>query len=62
MWTARRNSSFWACRAAKSADLLSSIRYLVLRFWTGDVLSRTDSVIETIYEALYRFEMEGRFG
>ena len=40
---------------------LRSAGFRVLRFWNGDVLSRTDSVVETIYEALYRCEMEGRF-
>ena len=40
---------------------LRSTGLRVLRFWNGDVLSRTDSVVETIFEALYRSEMEGRF-
>ena len=40
---------------------LRSSGFRVLRFWNGDVLFRTDSVVETIYEALYRPEMEGRF-
>ncbi|TAJ98074.1 MAG: endonuclease domain-containing protein [Reyranella sp.] len=40
---------------------LRSAGFRVLRFWNGDVLSQTDSVVETIYEALYRPEMEGRF-
>ena len=40
---------------------LRSTGFRVLRFWNGDVLSRTDSVVETIFEALYRSEMEGRF-
>ena len=33
----------------------------VLRFWNGDVLSQTESIVETIYEALHRPEMDGRF-
>ena len=40
---------------------LQSAGYRVLRFWNGDVLARTDSVVETIFEALYRPEMAGRF-
>jgi len=40
---------------------LRSAGYRTLRFWNGDVLFQTDSVVETIYEALYRTEMEGRF-
>lgn len=33
----------------------------VLRFWNGDVLSNTEGVLETIFEALHRKEMDGRF-
>ena len=40
---------------------LRSTGFRVLRFWNGDVLSRTDSVVETIFEALYRSDIEGRF-
>lgn len=40
---------------------LRSNGFRVLRFWNGAVLSRTDSVVETISEALYRREMDGRF-
>ena len=40
---------------------LRSAGFRVLRFWNRDVLSQTDSAVETIYEALYRPEMEGRF-
>ena len=40
---------------------LRSAGFRVLRFWNGDVLTQTDSVVETIYEALYRPEIEGRF-
>jgi very-short-patch-repair endonuclease len=32
-----------------------------LRFWNGQVLSETDNVVETIFEALDRKEMDGRF-
>lgn len=35
--------------------------FQVLRFWNHDVLLRTESVLETIYEALRRPEMTGRF-
>ncbi len=35
--------------------------YRVLRFWNHDVLARTESVIETIFEALRRPDMDGRF-
>jgi very-short-patch-repair endonuclease len=35
--------------------------FRVLRFWNGDVLRQTDSIVETIYEALHRPEMDGRF-
>ncbi|MBX9944413.1 MAG: DUF559 domain-containing protein [Reyranella sp.] len=33
----------------------------VLRFWNADVLARTRDVIDTIFEALHRREMDGRF-
>jgi len=35
--------------------------FRTLRFWNDDVLFRTDNVVETIYEALHRQEMDGRF-
>ncbi len=35
--------------------------YRVLRFWNHDVLVRTEAVIETIFEALQRTNMDGRF-
>ena len=35
--------------------------YRVLRFWNADVLVRIDSVVETIFEALQRPSMDGRF-
>ena len=40
---------------------LRSNGFRVLRFWNGDVLSQTESIIETLYEALHRPEMDGRF-
>jgi very-short-patch-repair endonuclease len=40
---------------------LRSRGFRVLRFWNGDVLGRTDSVIETIFEALRRLHRDGRF-
>ena len=40
---------------------LRAAGFRVLRFWNGDVLVRTDDVVETIYEALYRPELDGRF-
>lgn len=35
--------------------------YRVLRFWNGQVFSEMAAVVETIYQALDRPEMEGRF-
>jgi hypothetical protein len=32
----------------------------VRRFWNDDVLSRLDSVVETIFEALHGTPMDGR--
>ncbi len=40
---------------------LRSAGFRVLRFWNGDVLHRTEQVVETIFEALHRREMDGRF-
>ena len=40
---------------------LRSSGFRVLRFWNGDVLARTENVLETIFEALHRKEMDGRF-
>jgi very-short-patch-repair endonuclease len=42
-------------------SFLRSNGFRVLRFWNHDVLSRTDVVLETVYEALRRPEMDGRF-
>jgi very-short-patch-repair endonuclease len=40
---------------------LRSRGFRVLRFWNNDVLVRTEVILETIYEALRRPEMDGRF-
>ena len=40
---------------------LRSKGFRILRFWNGDVLSQPDNVGETIFEALHRHEMDGRF-
>jgi very-short-patch-repair endonuclease len=40
---------------------LRSNGFRILRFWNGDVLRQTDCIVETIYEALHRPEMDGRF-
>jgi adenine-specific DNA-methyltransferase len=34
--------------------------YRVQRFWNAGVLARTDTVIDTIFEALHRKEIDGR--
>jgi very-short-patch-repair endonuclease len=34
--------------------------FRVLRFWNGQVLRDTGNVVETIFEALHRKEMDGR--
>jgi len=41
--------------------VLRSNGFRVLRFWNGDVVQRLDVVLETIHEALYREQMDGRF-
>ena len=40
---------------------LRSYGFRVLRFWNGDVLAKPDVIAETIFEALHRKEMDGRF-
>ncbi len=45
---------------ARRDGFLRSAGFRVLRFWNGDVLSRTDQVVETIYAALHCTEMDGR--
>ena len=42
-------------------DFLRSRGFRVLRFWNSPVLSETESVMETIFEALHRKEMDDRF-
>src|ERR1044071_8393271 len=39
---------------------LRSKGFRVLRVWNSDVFWRTKSVLETVYEALHRPEMDGR--
>jgi very-short-patch-repair endonuclease len=46
---------------ARRDSFLRSNGFRVLRFWNNDVLSRTEVVLETIFEALHRPEMDGRF-
>jgi very-short-patch-repair endonuclease len=40
---------------------LRTQNFRVLRFWNADVLARPDNVVETIFEALHRKRMDGRF-
>lgn len=35
--------------------------FRVLRFWNGSVFSESDAVIQTIFEALTRQDLDGRF-
>lgn len=44
----------------RDASLRSS-GFRVLRFWNRDVVERLDVVLNTIHEALFRQEMDGRF-
>jgi len=46
---------------ARRDSFLRSNGFRVLRFWNDDVLSRTEVVLETIFEALHRPDMDGRF-
>ena len=39
---------------------LRSRGFRVLRFWNNDVLVQTEVILETIYEPLFRTEMDGR--
>jgi very-short-patch-repair endonuclease len=41
--------------------ILRSNGFRILRFWNGDVVNHLDVVLETIYTALFREEMDGRF-
>ena len=45
---------------AKRDAFLRANGFRVLRFWNADVLHRTDTVLDTIFEALHREEMDGR--
>lgn len=47
--------------AERRDGFLRSAGFRVLRFWNGDVLARTDQVVETIHAALQQPEMDGRF-
>jgi very-short-patch-repair endonuclease len=42
--------------------ILRSNGYRVLRFWNTDVLHQTESVLETIFEAVHRPQIDGRIG
>jgi len=46
---------------ARRDSFLRSKGFRVLRFWNGDVLGQTEIVLETVYEALHRTNMDGRF-
>jgi len=50
-------SDYDFCRDA----FLGSRGFRVLRFWNNDVQSQTQAILETIYEALHRPELGGRF-
>jgi very-short-patch-repair endonuclease len=41
-------------------SFLRSAGYRVLRFWNGDVQAELDAVVDTIFEALHRPEIDGR--
>ena len=45
---------------ARRDAFLRSAGYRVLRFWNADVLARTEQVVQTIFEALHRPELDGR--
>jgi very-short-patch-repair endonuclease len=51
----------WAPQDLHRDAFLRGQGYRVLRFWNGDVLRRTNSVVDTIFEALQRSDMDGRF-
>jgi very-short-patch-repair endonuclease len=46
---------------ARRDAFLRSEGFRVLRFWNNAVVEQTDSVLETIVEALLRMELDGRF-
>jgi very-short-patch-repair endonuclease len=41
--------------------ILRSNGFRVLRFWNGDVLTNLEVVLDTIHEALFHENMDGRF-
>jgi very-short-patch-repair endonuclease len=41
-------------------SFLRSAGYRVLRFWNGDVQAELDAVVDTIFEALHRRDIDGR--
>jgi very-short-patch-repair endonuclease len=41
-------------------SFLRSAGYRVLRFWNGDVQAALDAVVDTIFEALHRRDIDGR--
>jgi len=41
-------------------NFLRSAGFRVLRFWNGDVHAHMENVVETIFEAMHRPEMDGR--
>jgi very-short-patch-repair endonuclease len=45
---------------AQRDAFLKSSGFRVLRFWNGDVMERLETVLETIHEALYREDLDGR--
>jgi len=45
---------------ARRDDFMRSYGYRIVRFWNGDVISQTDIVVETIFEALRRPDLDGR--
>jgi adenine-specific DNA-methyltransferase len=47
---------------ARRDAILRSNGYRVLRFWNSDVLHQTESVLDTIFEAMRRPEIDGRLG
>ena len=47
---------------ARRDHFLRSAGFRVLRFWNSDVLARPEEVVETIYVALHRLEIDGRLG
>ncbi len=45
---------------ARRDGFLRSAGYRVLRFWNADVQTNLDAVVETIFEAIHRPEIDGR--